>query len=81
MVLSWVCGWRSFVSVFSGDVVDSGGWCMAATPVDMKALKDFLVIFFSVEGLRVVWKGQFPSLYLLRMCSYVYASLYGLLTW
>jgi hypothetical protein len=54
---------------------------MAATPVDMKALKDFLVIFFSAKGLRVVWKGQFPSLYPLRMCSYVYASMYGLLTW
>jgi hypothetical protein len=80
MVLSWVCGWRSFVSVFSGDVVDGGGWCIAATPVDMKALKDFLVIFFSVE-VRVVWKGQFPSRYPLHMCSYVYASLYGLLTW
>jgi hypothetical protein len=26
MVLSWVCGWRPFVSVFSGDVVDGGGW-------------------------------------------------------
>jgi hypothetical protein len=81
MMLSWVCGWRPFLSVFSGDVVDGGGWSMAATPVDMKALKDFLVIFFSAEGLRVVWKGQFPSLYPLRMCSYVYASLYGLLTW
>jgi hypothetical protein len=47
MVLSQICGWGPFLLVFSGDCVS---WRKAASPVDTKALKDFLVIFFFCRG-------------------------------
>ena len=46
-----------------------------------KALKDFLLFFFFAEGLCVVWMGQLPHLYPLRLCSYTYAYMYVFLTW
>jgi len=57
-------------------MVDGESWRKAATPVESNALKDFLITFFFAEGLCVVWTGQLPLLYPLRMYSYVYACLY-----
>ena len=66
----------SSVSALSGNVVDGGSWRKAATSVDTKALKDFLIIFFFTEGLCVVWMGQLPPMYPLCMYLYVCAHQY-----
>lgn len=79
MVLSWVCGWGSFVSAFSGDV-DGGSW-QGGDSDGYKGTQGLPCIFLFVEGLCVVWMGQLTSLCPLRMRPYVYASLYVCFTW
>ena len=42
-------------------MVDGGSWRKAATSVDTKALKDFLIIFFFTEGLLCSLDGAASS--------------------